>query len=279
MNGPAPVLAAAEPLFLDAECGARFCMFHPGAGMRAARGNIVYIHPFAEELNKTRRMAALQSRAFAGLGYNVLQIDLYGCGDSSGDFADASCELWRRDILLACAWLDQRSPAPLHLWGLRLGGLLALDCAPALSARLAGILLWQPYLSGAICINQFLRMALATSMVAGELPPQGPAALRARLAAGEAVEVAGYELSPALVNGIDALDAGGIALPACRIDWFAQRGPAAGRAALARRQLCAGWVERGADVRSHDIEGVPFWATSEIGVCPTLLAASTSACE
>jgi alpha/beta superfamily hydrolase len=40
-------------------------------------------------MNKARRMAALQARALAALGYGVLLLDLHGCGDSSGDFGDS----------------------------------------------------------------------------------------------------------------------------------------------------------------------------------------------
>ena len=52
-------------------------------------------------MNKSRRMAALQARAFAEMGFGVLQIDLFGCGDSSGDFSDARWDIWKQD-LIAC---------------------------------------------------------------------------------------------------------------------------------------------------------------------------------
>ena len=38
------------------------------------RGAVVYVHPFAEELNKSRRMAALQARAMAAAGYAVVSL-------------------------------------------------------------------------------------------------------------------------------------------------------------------------------------------------------------
>ena len=66
---------------------------------------MVYIHPFAEEMNKARRMAALQSRALAAAGFDVLQIDLLGCGDSSGDFGDATWNDWVNDVVHGCRWL------------------------------------------------------------------------------------------------------------------------------------------------------------------------------
>ena len=56
----------------------------------------------------------------------VLLSDLAGCGDSSGDFADASWDLWLEDINQAARWMTARyASAPLWIWGLRSGCLLA----------------------------------------------------------------------------------------------------------------------------------------------------------
>ena len=109
-----------QPRFIEFGNGRRFCLFHPAQG-GVARGAVLYVHPFAEEMNKARRMAVLQSRALAGAGYNVLQIDLLGCGDSSGDFGHADWSVWREDVLAGYRHLRVCSSAPLILWGLRAG--------------------------------------------------------------------------------------------------------------------------------------------------------------
>ncbi|MDO9450700.1 MAG: hypothetical protein Q7J21_09460, partial [Rugosibacter sp.] len=87
-----PVTAAvtAQPFFLSVSGRSRFCLYHSPVPGAALRGAVVYIHPFAEEMNFSRHMVALQSRALAAQGYAVLQIDLLGCGDSAGDFSEAS---------------------------------------------------------------------------------------------------------------------------------------------------------------------------------------------
>ena len=100
-----------EAFFLPTEGnspGQRFCLFH-ASQEPIVRGSILYIHPFTEEMNKSRRMAALQSRALARAGYDVLQIDLLGCGDSSGDFGDATWQEWVSDVLRGCDWLRSRT--------------------------------------------------------------------------------------------------------------------------------------------------------------------------
>ena len=73
---------AREAFFLPAENGYRFCLYTPALG-GTEKAALIYIHPFAEELNKTRRMVALQVKALSEAGFTVLQIDLSGCGDSS----------------------------------------------------------------------------------------------------------------------------------------------------------------------------------------------------
>src|SRR3546814_1526626 len=60
------------------------------------------------EMNRSRRMAALQARALAALGIDVLLLDLFGTGDSAGDFRDARWEIWREDAMAAVAWLGAR---------------------------------------------------------------------------------------------------------------------------------------------------------------------------
>src|SRR5690349_8930312 len=112
-----------EAFFLPAERGNRFCVVNRPA--RETRGAILYVHPFAEEMHKSRRTAALQARRLAELGYVVLQIDLLGCGDSAGEFGDARWDIWQSDVQAGLAWLKARVDAPLALWGLRLGAMLA----------------------------------------------------------------------------------------------------------------------------------------------------------
>ena len=114
MTGRPPIsnLGAADVFHLARPNGERLCVYHaPTAGL--PRAAVVYVHPLAEEMNKSRRMAALQSRALAAVGCAVLRIDLHGCGDSSGDFADASWEDWVDDVVAACGWLRERVAAPL----------------------------------------------------------------------------------------------------------------------------------------------------------------------
>ena len=96
-----------NPFFLQMGRGQRLAVLHTPSRHRDWRRAMVYVHPFAEEMNKSRRMAALQARALADAGWAVLQIDLAGCGDSSGDFGDADWATWVADVRTAATWLRQ----------------------------------------------------------------------------------------------------------------------------------------------------------------------------
>jgi exosortase A-associated hydrolase 1/exosortase A-associated hydrolase 2 len=270
--------AHAEPFFLETADGPRFCLFHPPAG--ACRGALVYLHPFAEELNRTRRMAAVGARRLAAQGVAVLQIDLHGCGDSAGDFGDASWESWKRDVAAACAWLRARAGCPVGLWGLRLGALLALDCArdPAIAPE--RLLLWQPVTNGANYMTQFLRLRLAGDLLQdkGQEKGGGTEALRTTLRAGDSLEVAGYRLAPALALAIDALDGSKLA-PGCPVHWCELTAAADRPLPPAAARVAAAWREQGTKVDVHLAQGPQFWATPEIEEAPALVETTAALWE
>ncbi len=270
---PVAGAASAEPFFLEIDGGQRFCLFHPPAG-DVCQGAIIYVHPFAEEMNKSRRMAALQARALAALGFGVLQIDLHGCGDSSGDFSDASWQIWKDDVAQAHRWLKRRLDVPVTVWGLRLGALLALDYAAGAADTPASLLLWQPVQSGKTYLTQFLRLRVASDMLTeGKETGNGTQALRAQLLAGETLEIAGYELTPALAAAIDALDLAAMA-PAIPVHWF-EAVPAAGRdLPPGAARVAAAWEQAGCALQLHVVACPPFWSAQEVTECPALLDAT-----
>jgi exosortase A-associated hydrolase 2 len=276
MNAPLPATPHVLPFFFNVDPGTRFCLYHAPNNSVPARGAILYVHPFAEEMNKTRRMAAQQARAFAAMGYAVLQMDLFGCGDSCGDFHSGSWAQWKRDLEVAAEWLADRTRGqPLHLWGVRLGGLLALDFAT--TRKVEGVILWQPFMIGRTCINQFLRLRLAAGMDSDDPDaPRSTAALRAELAVTGKLEVAGYELDAAMVRGIDAVDAASLKLLPCTVHWFASGAPAARKLASSAARLAERWAPLGVRLHFHPVDGVPFWATTDIAECPALLAATAA---
>jgi exosortase A-associated hydrolase 2 len=276
MKSQAPA-ASAEPFFLECAPGQRFCLFHPPAP-GPCRGALLYVHPFADEMNKSRRVAALQARELAAAGFGVLQIDLYGCGDSSGDFSDARWELWKQDLAAGHKWLTARLGEPVSLLGLRLGALLALDYAADCALPLARIVLWQPVQSGAIFLKQFLRLLTANDILSDDKGTEkraGGASLRDTLIGGQMLEVGGYEIAPALGAAIDAQDAAKLAVTRCPVDWFEVVSALDRPESVAVTRLAGRWREQGVTLQMHRVVCPPFWATQEIAEAPELVAATT----
>ncbi|MDR1996242.1 hydrolase 2, exosortase A system-associated [Azonexus sp.] len=260
-----------QPDFLAAGDGRRFCLFHPAHGAEA-RAAVLYLHPFAEEMNKARRMAALQSRALAAAGCDVLQVDLLGCGDSGGDFADATWAAWRVDVLAGYRYLRERSSAPLVLWGLRAGCLLAAEAAAELPEA-ADFLFWQPVVSGKQHWQQFMRLKIASEMASGQAKMVGEQ-LRSRLAAGQAVEIAGYEVAPTLAAGLEQAEL----LPPPgrhgRVVWLETSLRDEATLALVAVKRIEQWQAAGFAVEASVVRGPAFWQTTEIEEAPELLAAT-----
>ena len=281
-----PVQAQIQAFFLPSPSpagGQRLCVYHT-AQSGLMRGQVLYIHPFAEEMNKSRRMAALQARALSAAGFAVLQIDLLGCGDSSGDFGDATWSAWVDDVLAAHQWLRSQpapgssvgsdEPAPFWLWGLRTGCLLAVDAARKLPEP-CHFLFWAPAPAGKPLLQQFLRLKVAGDMLAGNAKGVMDG-MRGQLAAGNTVEVAGYALNPGLASGLEQASLN----PPCasgRVEWLelSTRDPAALTPVAAQAQ--SQWQQAGYSVRSHLVTGPSFWQTAELEDAPALITATLAA--
>jgi len=269
MTQPAATLQA---FFLDGARGQRFCLLHTPPSGQAVLGHVVYVHPFAEEMNAARHMAGMQARAMADAGFTVLQMDLMGCGDSSGHFEEASWDAWVADVALARRWMLERWPGVAWLWGLRAGCLLvAQACRQDTSP--AKLLLWQPVMSGKQHLHQFLRLHMAGDIVRGE-SSRGTSHLMHLLEQGESVEVAGYSLSAALAQGMARADLE--ALPAGTQIICLELGDSDNNDALspALSAQLQRWQTSGCNAQAHVVAGSVFWQMQESPDSPAWLAAS-----
>ena len=266
---------AREAFFLPAENGYRFCLYTPASGS-IEKAALIYLHPFAEEINKTRRMVALQVKALSEAGYSVLQIDLLGCGDSSGDFGDATWDAWLDDVELAYQCLRQRTSAPIWLWGLRAGCLIAASAAPRLPEKV-DFLFWQPMVSGQVVLQQFLRLAAAGALTDVGGGKGIVARLKAELAAGKDIEVAGYRLSPLMANSLELTEANPSIGEARNLIWLEVSSRKNPEISPSTATHLANWKAQGHQVVYQTVSGPSFWQTAEIELAPALLTATLTA--
>ena len=247
-----------------------------GAPQGGARGALLFVHAFAEEMNRSRRMVALASQTFVADGWAVLQVDLTGCGDSSGESADASWEAWLSNVDMAIAWLRERHASPIVLWGLRAGCLVLSDWLSR-SGAVHPVMYWQPVSSGRQHMTHFLLLK-----VAGETPGDQDAksiiqGMRSRLDMGGCVDVAGYTVSPGIVRGIEqsVLDfragyQGHIAVLEVT---------SSGRNELTPilASFVGRWQQGGMNLSAEVAAGPAFWLTQEVTVAPDLIERSVQA--
>jgi len=275
--------SAIEAFYLDVPAAqgltSRFCLYHPPPRDRALAGLVVHVHAFAEEMNKSRRMAAIQSRALAAAGWATLQIDLLGCGDSDGDFGDASWSLWVADVVAASRWLLARHThagtlVPLWLWGHRAGALIAVQAAGQLDVD-ANFLLWHPAVNGRALLQQFLRLKTMADLESGA-KPGAQQALRQQLAAGNSVDVAGYTLTAALAQGLEQAQ---LTPPAraAQVVWLEMSQRPDLQLSPPALAAVETWRLAGHRVHAHAVHGPAFWQTVEIEDAPALVTATLAA--
>lgn len=237
-------------------------------------GHIVYVPPLAEEMNRCRALVAEQARSFARAGYACTLVDFVGTGDSDGELRDVGLGDWYANLNATIETLQSEQSLPLTLWGMRLGGLLALDFSATSSVDVKNILLWQPVTVGKMYVTQVLRQRVASLMVK-ELPPETTKEIRQRLADGEQVEIAGYAFGGRLLDDIESIDLGSMSnLCSAKVHWLEhvlEEGKEPGvAAARAMEQLRT----QGNTVDVHTFCDPQIWQIHERDEAPQLLAAT-----
>jgi uncharacterized protein len=230
-------------------------------------GSVLFLPPFAEEMHKSRRIVAAQAREIAAAGYNVMLLDLTGCGDSGGDFVDATWQIWLQDAAYAAHTLVDLAAGPLTLWGLRMGALLACELSQERS-DIEKLILWQPVLNGEQQIDQFLRLRTAAA-VAGNPVTFDRKTLWNELRSGRSLEIAGYTLSPGLALQLAKARLNDVN-PRCPVNWLEVGNSPTSSFSVASANVLTHWREQGIQVQSEYVFGEPFWRTIDAEVNPLL---------
>ncbi len=232
---------------------------------------MLFVPPFAEELNKSRRMMAQAARALAQSGLAAASVDLYGTGDSDGELEQATWDRWISDVCVAAGWCAREGYPVRGVVGIRVGCALAAAAAARFPEPVHNAVFWQPVAAGARALEQFLRLRVAASMMEQD-KKETVKDLRERLRQGETLEVAGYQLPAALAAALEAIDLAQLAGPATyNIHWMEvvrEEKPPTPPTANALEALRS----RGRTVAYHQIIGEPFWSSTEIVSIPDLLA-------
>jgi len=257
--------------FLEHQGRKLFCLMLEPTSVEA-HSTILFLAPFAEEMNKSRRIVSRQARELAAAGNRVMLLDLTGCGDAGGDFLDASWQIWFEDAMFAADSLANPSVGPLKIWGLRLGALLACAMSQARS-DVHSLVLWQPVLNGEQQIDQFLRLRTVAAAVT-RVPTFDRKALWNELRAGRSLDIAGYELSSAMALELAQARLNDLG-PKCPVHWLEIGVSGDGNFPVASESVMAHWKEQGIAIDARYVKGDPFWRTIDAEINLTLLQITT----
>jgi exosortase A-associated hydrolase 2 len=271
-------LVTLDPFFLDAPSGRVFAVHRRPSDVASIRGHVLCVPPFNEEMNRSRSMITLQARAFAQLGIGTLLLDLHGTGDSTGEHGDARWEIWLSDIQAGVDWLNQQPGGCRALWGIRLGAILAAETLT--QARVTpgtGFIAWQPVVDGKQHFTQFLRMRIAAQMNQPGLRKETTNSMREQLAAGQSIEVAGYEIHPQLGAALDAARLDVFRpIPSRPVLWLEQAAREAVQAAPLSQKVIDAWRVDGGNIDVCFFEGPSFWQVAERAISNSAIDATTA---
>jgi exosortase A-associated hydrolase 2 len=191
-------------LFLEIN-GERIFVGHHRPARPASRA-IVMCHPLAEEKLWAHRVFVSFARDLSVAGFDVLRFDFRGEGDSDRDFEQTDLETRIEDATRAIDAVHEMNPfiTEITLLGLRLGA----NVAAATAARRSDVdrlVLWDPVVDGSAYIQNVLRLNLMFQMALHRKVIENRDMLVARLAAGDTVNIEGYELNEALFRQVSQL--------------------------------------------------------------------------
>ncbi len=239
------------------------------------RPGVVVCNPFAEERKSSAFVMARLALAATDAGFPSLRFDYYGCGDSEGDFIDATVDTRLADIADAAASLRERAGvADLILLGLRLGGTLAVRAAQDM-AGCTGLALIEPITDGAAYLGGEMRRKLLRQMMTSGKGGGSRAEMMKELERDDAVlDADGFAVRGSTYKGLCALGIreGEVAFAGrvlvCQVHF--NKKPKAELEAV-----CDAYRNAGAEVDFRRLVLPPFWNRIDVAPAPELNDAVT----
>jgi pimeloyl-ACP methyl ester carboxylesterase len=157
------------PFYFGSSKRPLFGVYHPPQARPVRETGVVLCAPVGHEYVRAHRLVRSLAGTLAKSGFHVLRFDYSGCGDSSGDAADATLASWIEDVGTALDELkDTSGVSKVSLVGIRLGATLAL-LASRRRKDVEGCVLWDPVVDGATYLSSV--EALHHAFLAAEYPP------------------------------------------------------------------------------------------------------------
>jgi pimeloyl-ACP methyl ester carboxylesterase len=149
------------PFFFGVTGRELYGVYHPAVAVGHAGRGVVFCSPLAHEAIATQWAYRILGESLARERIHCLRFDYHATGDSAGDSREARIEENARDIAAAIDELKAISGVEaVHLIGIRLGALFALDVARQ-RADVQGVIAWEPIVDGITYRNELIEATIA----------------------------------------------------------------------------------------------------------------------
>jgi exosortase A-associated hydrolase 2 len=185
-----------EHLFFESQGRQLFAvLFLPDPEIPATEGRVI-CSPFAEEKKSSQRMLVDLAGTLAAGGRPVLLFDYLACGDSEGEFKEATITIWIQNTQDAVNLLKTRSAVEkVGLIGLRLGCYMALSALNESENGSTAVFI-EPVFDPGTYFKHALRQKLMKELITDGKISSRRDELINQLAASESIDFDGYEISP-----------------------------------------------------------------------------------
>ena len=237
-----------------------------------ARAGIVFCHPFAEERKSAYRAMVEAARALCKAGIAVLRFDYRGCGDSEGEFRDATVSTRQADVERAMSLLAELGGADrIGLLGLRFGSLLAASVAEK-RGNVPFLVLWEPVTDGKSYFMADLRKKLIKEMMtAGKGSVKREEIIESLKDPATVIDFDGYLVSGKMYGELEELDLhqqlGHHQAPTLIVQISFNEKISKPNAALEEAYRSAG-----VDILLVPVVEEPFWNRIDLVECPNLIS-------
>ncbi len=262
-----------EPAYIEGEKGLLFSIHYRPHDLEKKSECFIVVQSFAEEMNRCRYMCTMLAQLLGKNNFGYLLVDSYGTGDSEGDFIDADWEQGCRDLLTAVSYAESLGYNKISLVSIRLGALQTMQVVSSIK-KLNRLIFWQPVINGQVALRQFLRIKIAASIGRNEEPGTIDE-FDAAIERGESLDVAGYDISPALYKGMksscfdDFID-----FNAVPIGWFTTLSSTDRKTPRPELNMIDKWKREGANIDHRIIIGPSYWQVHERTLVPELVSAT-----
>ena len=237
----------------------------------SARKAVILVPPFAEELNRSKRMYVLCARQLASAGLDVVCFDYVGTGDSYGDWGSFSIPDWQANLAQVYAYIQNLGISDISVISLRFGALVVANSIFAGQLQFNKCVFWDPIEDGEGYVRQLIRLKIAAAMTEDAKSLTTKEVL-ADIDQCGFVEVGGYHVTAELLDAIKRAKLSNlieVVIDSTELHWMILKNASQNSGGATWPMSIAEGLRE--NVTMHTVQDTRFWMQQEVTIAPALL--------